>query len=79
MNYLYHINYFKNIKFLLNKNENGIVYTMALDHIYFHEICEFNIKDKILYNSDFTKPLIIHQYDGHLHFVELFMEVFGFD
>lgn len=79
MNYLYHTNYFKEIKFLMNKNEYGIVYTMALDHIYFHEICKFNIKDKILYNADFSKPLIIHQYDRHKHFVELFMEVFADD
>lgn len=72
LNYLYHTNYFKDIKFLMNRNEYGLVYTMALDHIYFHEISTFNIRNNILYNKDNTKPLIIHQYDRHRHFVELF-------
>lgn len=63
LNYLYYTNYFKNIKFYLNRNEKGIVYSLALDLTHFKHFLKLNITNETLYNEDGTYPLIVHQYN----------------
>lgn len=63
LNYLYYTNYFENIKFYLNRNEKGIVYSLALDLTHFKRIVKLKITNETLYNEDGTYPLIVHQYN----------------
>lgn len=60
--YTYYTGYFKNINFLMNKNQKGVVLTTGIDLL---EVKKLKIINQTIYNDDGTIPLIIHQYDRY--------------
>lgn len=73
LNYAYYTGYFKNIKFLMNRNEKGVVLSLALDFLTnINIMIAIDTKNYTMYNEDGTIPLIVHQYDRYKHFVNIF-------
>lgn len=58
--YAYYTGYFKDIKFFMNKNQHGVVLTVAID---LPEVLKLQRRSGTIYNKDGTIPLIVHQYD----------------
>lgn len=71
LNYIYYSGYFKNINFVLNKNQKDIVLTTGLD---VEEAKLLKIKNYTIYNEDGTIPYIVHQYDRYDKFVTMYKE-----
>lgn len=71
LNYLYYINYFKNINFRIIKNQKGIILTCLLD---MNQIIKLKIKNSTIYNLDGTIPLIVHQYDRSALLTNMFKQ-----
>lgn len=71
-NYAYYTGYFKNIKFLMNKNKRGVVLSMGLEYEdYLKDNLSLIIRNNTIYNEDQTIPLILHQYDRYKYIERL--------
>lgn len=72
LNYAYYTSYFKNIKFLMNKNQRGVVLSLDLEYKHFRDILTLNVKNSTIYNEDGTIPVIVHQYDRCKNFSNMY-------
>lgn len=66
LNYLYYSGYFNKIPFIINKNNDGIIYNMAAEVMYnnFFKNKTYEIKNNILHRyPEMNIPYIVHQYD----------------
>lgn len=67
--YAYYTGYFKNIKFFMNRNQNGVVLTTGID---LPEVKKLKKRNSTIFNEDGTIPYIVHQYDRCESFVIMY-------
>lgn len=80
LNYLYYSGYFKNITFIINKNDEDIIYNMGIEVIYkkYYRSKTYTVNDSIVYRyPKLNAPIIVHQYDRDKILLKLIKQKYG--